>query len=142
MAELARFGVSIESALLQRFDKFIKRAGYVGRSEAFRDLIRAKLIEDEIENDEAEVTGVLTLVYEHHQRELDKKLTAIQHDFHHNIISGTHVHLDHDNCLEVILLKGKAKVIKTIGLQLSSLKGVKHSKLVLTSASSDASHRH
>lgn len=140
MKSLSRVGVSIETSLLKQFDALIEKAGYVGRSEAFRDLIRARLVEEEIQHSDASVLGVLTLVYDHHRAQLEKKLTSIQHDYHHNIISTTHVHIDHDNCLEVILLKGKAKIVKQIGSQITSLKGVKHTKLVLTSIIKDTHH--
>jgi len=130
---LSRFGVSIDSSLLERFDHFTAKAGYVGRSEAFRDLIRARLIEEEIQNSDAEVFGVFTLVYNHHKRQLEERLTDVQHDHHDNVISTTHVHIDHDNCLEVILLRGKVSVLQHIAVSLSSLKGVQHTKLVLTS---------
>lgn len=133
MRSLVRFGVSIEDALLKRFDRFIARTGYENRSEAFRDLIRAKLVEEEITDEKAAVLGVLSLVYDHHKREVEKKLTEIQHDHHHNIISSTHVHVDHDNCLEVVLLKGPVKEVRTLASSLSIIKGVKHSKLTLTS---------
>ena len=133
MKSLIRFGVSIEDALLKRFDRFIARTGYENRSEAFRDLIRAKLVEEEIEDERTTVLGVLSLVYDHHKREVEKKLTEIQHHHHHTIISTTHVHVDHDNCLEVVLLKGAVKEVRTLASSLSIIKGVKHSKLTLTS---------
>jgi len=134
MSALSRFGVSIDSSLLKKFDDFTKRAGYVGRSEAFRDLMRARLVENEIQESDADVLGVFTLVYNHHKRQLEERLTDVQHDYHDNVITATHVHVDHDNCLEVILLKGKVSVLQQIALSLSSLKGVQHTKLVLTSA--------
>jgi CopG family nickel-responsive transcriptional regulator len=133
MKTLVRFGVSIDNALLNRFDRSIARTGYENRSEAFRDLIRAKLLEEEIEDESTRVLGVLSLVYDHHKREVEKKLTEIQHHHHHTIISTTHVHVDHDNCLEVILLKGAVKEVRTLASSLSIIKGVKHSKLTLTS---------
>jgi CopG family nickel-responsive transcriptional regulator len=132
MRSLVRFGVSIDNALLKRFDRFIARTGYENRSEAFRDLIRAKLLEEEMEDERTTVLGVLSLVYDHHKREVEKKLTEIQHHHHHAIISTTHVHVDHDNCLEVILLKGIVKEVRTLASSLSIIKGVKHSKLSLT----------
>jgi len=133
VSDLSRFGVSIDAALLKKFDEFTSRAGYVGRSEAFRDLIRAKLVEEEIQESNSEVFGVFTLIYNHHRRQLEERLTDVQHDYHDNVITTTHVHIDHDNCLEVVLLKGKVNILKQIALSLGSLKGVKHNKLVLTS---------
>ncbi len=131
---LVRFGVSIEADLLQKFDKFIDRAGYGTRSEAFRDLIRARLVEERVQNADEDAMGVLTLVYNHHQRELEEKMTDVQHHAHHHIITTTHVHLDHDNCMEVILLRGKVGTVRSLAAALASFKGVKHSNLSLTSS--------
>lgn len=130
---LVRFGVSIEADLLLKFDKFLDRAGYGTRSEAFRDLIRARLVEERVQNAEEDAIGVLTLVYNHHQRDLEEKLTDVQHHAHHHIITTTHVHLDHDNCMEVILLRGKVGVVRSLATALASFKGVKHSNLSVTS---------
>ncbi len=130
---LVRFGVSIDSDLLQKFDKFLDHAGYGTRSEAFRDLIRARLAEERIQNPDAEAIGVLTLVYNHHQRDLEEKLTDVQHHAHHQIITSTHVHLDHDNCMEVIMLRGTAGTVRSLATALASFKGVKHSNLSVTS---------
>jgi CopG family transcriptional regulator, nickel-responsive regulator len=133
MKKLTRFGVSIDTELINRFDRWIESTGYRNRSEAFRDLIRARLVEENIRNASASGFGVFTLVYDHHKRELEEKLTDLQHHHHKLIIATTHVHIDHDNCLEVILLKGTIGEIQNITKSLSSLKGVKHSKLTLTS---------
>jgi CopG family transcriptional regulator, nickel-responsive regulator len=130
---LVRFGVSIDADLLEKFDKFLDRGGYGTRSEAFRDLIRARLVEERIQNPDEEAMGVLTLVYNHHQRDLEEKLTDVQHHAHHHIITTTHVHLDHDNCMEVILLRGKVGVVRSLATALASFKGVKHSNLSVTS---------
>ncbi len=129
---LTRFGVSIETALIRKFDRFLHRAGYGTRSEALRDLIRARLVEDTTQDAGAQAFGVLSLVYDHHKRELEDHLTDFQHDRHEHIIATTHVHLDHHNCLEVILLRGTVGTIRDIGSSLASLKGVKHSNLALT----------
>jgi len=131
--DLVRFGVSIDATLLQKFDTFLERAGYGTRSEAFRDLIRARLVEERIANADEDAMGVLTLVYNHHQRDLEEKMTDVQHDAHHHIITTTHVHLDHDNCMEVILLRGKVGTVRSLAAALASFKGVKHSNLSLTS---------
>lgn len=130
--KLVRFGVSLPENLSQRFDSLINRKKYSNRSEAIRDLIRNTLIEEDIESDEM-VIGVLNLLYDHHKRELQDKLTLFQHDNHDQFISTTHVHLDHDNCLEVILLKGKAGRIKTLAEQMIAIKGIKHGHVYLTS---------
>jgi CopG family transcriptional regulator, nickel-responsive regulator len=131
--KLVRFGVSIDADLLKKFDAFIEEAGYDTRSEAFRDLIRARLAEERIQHPEEQAMGVLTLVYNHHQRELEEKLTDVQHHAHHNIIASTHVHLDHDNCMEVVMLKGTVETVRSLAAALASFKGVKHSNLSLTS---------
>jgi CopG family nickel-responsive transcriptional regulator len=130
--QLIRFGVSLPGDLIRRFDRLIRRKKYPNRSEAIRDLIRRELVEEEIVND-AEIVGVLTLLYDHHQRELQDRLGRIQHDFHERILSTTHVHLDHDNCLEVVLLKGRAGKIKQLADEMIALKGIKHGQLYRTS---------
>jgi CopG family transcriptional regulator, nickel-responsive regulator len=131
-SRVIRFGVSIDEPLLARFDDLIVRSGHANRSEAVRDLIRARLLEDETANEDAFAFGVLTMVYDHHQRDLQERLVSIQHDHTDHIISTTHVHIDHHNCLEVILLRGPVGVIRRMSDALSLLKGVKHSRLALT----------
>ncbi|MDZ7264780.1 MAG: nickel-responsive transcriptional regulator NikR [candidate division KSB1 bacterium] len=132
MGELIRFGVSIESHLLDQFDRLLEQKNYSNRSEAIRDLIRNELVRQEWQDDEAEAVGTVTIIYDHHVRELSGVLTAVQHDFHKQIISTLHVHLDHHNCLEVLAVKGKTKIIRQIANSLISIKGVKHGKLVMT----------
>lgn len=132
MNKIVRFGVSIEEKLLDKFDKTIYDKGYVNRSEAIRDLIRDMMIESDTSNPEIDVIGTLTIVYNHHTREISDKLNDIQHSHHKNIISTTHIHLDQHNCLEVLILKGKAIVVQTISDKLLSVKNVKHGKLVIT----------
>ncbi len=132
MSNLARIGVAIDSLLLKRFDHLIGQRGYTNRSEAFRDLIRDELVQKSWEAPDAEVVGTVTLVYNHHVRMLNEKLTGMQHDHHRNILSTMHVHLDHDNCLEVIVVKGKAKNVQHIADGLISTKGVKHGHLTIT----------
>jgi CopG family nickel-responsive transcriptional regulator len=132
MSDLARIGVAIDSRLLKRFDQLIGQRGYTNRSEAFRDLIRDELVQKSWESPDAEVVGTVTLVYNHHVRMLNEKLTGMQHDHHRNILSTMHVHLDHDNCLEVIVVKGKAKNVQHIADGLISTKGVKHGHLTIT----------
>lgn len=137
MSELARIGVAIDSDLLAKFDELILQRGYTNRSEAFRDLIREELVRKTWETPESEVVGTVTLVYDHHVRMLSDRLTDIQHDYHHNVVSTMHVHLDHDNCLEVLVVKGKAKAVQKIADALISTKGVKHGRLTLTTAGKD-----
>ena len=134
MSGLARIGVAIDSALLSKFDRLIGQRGYTNRSEAFRDLIRDELVQEAWESPESDVVGTVTLVYDHHVRLLNEKLTGLQHDYHRNIISTIHVHLDHDNCLEVLIVKGKAKYVQKIADALISTKGVKHGRLTLTTS--------
>jgi len=131
---LVRFGVSLPKHLIERFDAHIRAKNYSNRSEAIRDLIRQELIEEAIDHD-GEVIGALHLLYNHHKRELSDQITSIQHDAHHLIISSTHVHLDHDNCLEVILLRGQSSVLRKLANRLIALKGVNHGQLYLTSRS-------
>jgi CopG family nickel-responsive transcriptional regulator len=130
--KIVRFGVSLPQNLITPFDDLIRQKEYPNRSEAIRDMIRQKLVQEEIEQDEA-VVGVLHLLYDHHTRELTDHLTGVQHDHHDWIISATHVHLDHHNCLEVILMRGKASDIKRLSDRMLATKGVKHGQLYLTS---------
>ena len=130
--KLIRFGVSLPENLITKFDQHIHNKEYPNRSEAIRDLIRKTLIEEEIAGDQS-VIGVLHLLFDHHKRDLSDKLPDIQHDHHDVIISSTHVHLDHNNCLEVIMLKGKASVIRSLSNRMIATKGVKHGQLYLTS---------
>ena len=129
-----RIGVAIDSDLLTRFDRLIGERGYTNRSEAFRDLIRDELVRKHAEEPDAPVVGTVTLVYDHHQRMLADKLTDIQHDAHHHILSSLHVHLDHDNCLEVIVVKGKSRDVRRIADNLIATKGVKHGRLTVTTS--------
>ena len=132
MGELSRIGVAIDTALLEKFDKLIAGRGYTNRSEAFRDLIRDELIRQEWESPDAQVVGTVTLVYDHHVRQLSERLTNMQHDHHHNILSTLHVHLDHDNCLEVLVVKGRSAAVRKIAEALIATKGVKHGRLTIT----------
>jgi CopG family nickel-responsive transcriptional regulator len=132
-SELLRFGVSIEKQLLTDFDRLIEGKGYTNRSEAIRDLIRDCLVEEEWRNETGAAVGTVTLVYNHHLREMSDKLNDLQHQFHQEIVSVLHVHLDAHNCLEVLVVKGDKAMIQLIAGRLSSIKGVKHCKLVTTS---------
>ena len=129
---LKRFSVSLKQNLLADFDKFIRRCQYGNRSEAVRDLIRKALVQREWEADK-NVIGVITLVYDHHQHQLQETITQIQHDFHDRIISTTHVHMDHDNCLEVIIIRGKALEVRDLSERLIATKGVKNGDLAMSS---------
>jgi CopG family nickel-responsive transcriptional regulator len=137
MSGLSRIGVAIDSGLLDKFDKLIGRRGYTNRSEAFRDLIRDALVEQTWESPDSQVVGTVTLVYDHHVRLLNEKLTGIQHDHHHAILSTLHVHLDHDNCLEVLAVRGKSSHVREIADELISTKGVKHGRLTITTSGAE-----
>ena len=130
---LVRFGVSIEEKLLTKFDSHIVDKGYVNRSEAIRDLIRNELVSQQIENPNAESFGTLTIVYNHHHGDISDKLNHLQHDYFSNIVSTTHIHLDAHNCLEVLVLKGKAGVLKSIADMILAIKNVRHGKFVIAS---------
>ncbi len=134
MKKINRFGISMEDSLLRQFDKLISQKGYTNRSEAVRDLVREKIIEENVEATSEEVYGALVFIYDHHKRELEKSLSNLQHDYFKNIVSTTHVHIDHDTCLEMIIVRGKAKLLKQIAEKLLSFKGVLNGKLTLTSS--------
>jgi CopG family transcriptional regulator, nickel-responsive regulator len=136
MGDVTRTGVSIESDLLDRFDNLIAKRGYKNRSKALRDLIRESLVNEEIEQNRA-VVATLSMIYDHHRHDLSNKLNEIQHHSHHNILAATHVHLDRDNCLEVVILKGRSGQIRGLADQMLSMRGVKHGKLVITSTGKD-----
>jgi CopG family nickel-responsive transcriptional regulator len=127
-----RFGISLDKALLERFDHLIGKKGYANRSEAIRDLIRDSLVVEEWQSSTADTVGTITLVYSHNTRELADNLTDLQHHYHNSIISAMHIHLDEHNCIEVIVVKGKARHIKTIADRLIGTRGVKHGKLTVT----------
>jgi len=137
MSQLCRIGVAIDEELLNRFDSLIAKRGYTNRSEAFRDLIREELVETAWQSPDSHVVGTLTLVYNHHVRQLSEKLTDMQHDFHHNVLSTLHVHLDHDHCLEVLVVRGKASVVQKFADALLATKGVKHGRLTMTTSGTE-----
>lgn len=134
MGDITRFGISIDSELLESFDRLISRKGYQNRSEAIRDLIRAAIVDDKTDAGQEDMVGTVTMVYNHHVRDLADKLTEHQHQHHHQVVSALHVHLDAHNCLEVLVIKGKAKDIQKIADELLGVKGVKHGRLFMTSA--------
>ena len=137
MSALSRIGVAIDSDLLEKFDRLIAQRGYSNRSEAFRDLIRDELVEKTWESPDSHVVGTVTLVYNHHVRMLSEKLTDIQHDYHRSILSTLHVHLDHDNCLEVLVVRGRSSEVRKVADALISTKGVKHGRLTLSTSGSE-----
>jgi len=142
MGELSRIGVSIDSDLLHRFDSFIKDKGYENRSEAFRDLIRDQLVGWAVVAPNVPVVGSVTLIYDHHTRLLPEKLANLQHHSHAIVISTVHVHLDHDLCLEIVVLRGESRDVQKLADRLISTKGVRHGRLVMSSPDVASRHEH
>jgi CopG family nickel-responsive transcriptional regulator len=136
MASLVRTGVSLEEDLLLKFDQAIAKKGYANRSEAIRDLIRDHLVTEEIDKNKV-VVGTLTVVYDHHRPNLTEKLVEAQHGAGGKVMAATHVHLDHHNCLEVIIMKGRGGELRELADRILSLRGVKHGELVVTSTGKD-----
>ena len=132
MDNVERFGVSMPKELVKAFDETIKRKGYTNRSEAIRDLARAMIVEDSWDDDDDVVLGVVTLVYDHHTTDLGANLAGMQHDHHNIVLCSQHVHVDHHNCLETIILKGKASNVQVMADRLIATKGVKHGRLTKT----------
>jgi CopG family nickel-responsive transcriptional regulator len=137
MSGLSRIGVAIDTDLLNKFDRLIAQKKYTNRSEAFRDLIRDELVEKTWESPDSYVVGTVTLVYDHHVRLLNEKLTDIQHDHHRLILSTLHVHLDHDLCLEVLVVRGRSAEVRRVADTLISTKGVKHGRLTITTSGTE-----
>ncbi|MGA2632248.1 MAG: nickel-responsive transcriptional regulator NikR [Terriglobia bacterium] len=131
MSRLVRTGISLDSELLARFDRAIARKGYGSRSEAIRDLVRDQSVASDVAAGRV-IVGTLTLVYDHHQPTLAQRLIEAQHHYHGKVLAVTHIHLDHRNCLEVIIVKGRSAEVQKLADQLLSLRGVKHGKLVMT----------
>lgn len=144
MSSLIRFGVSIEDELLESFDELSAERGYSNRSEAVRDLMRDALVQARVKAhpDKTEVIASLTLIYDHHARELNDRMAAIQHNHHGLVISVLHVHISHDDCMEVLALRGTAGEVRHLADALLNLKGVKHGKLFTTLPANAISQRH
>lgn len=141
--ELCRFGVSIPHGLLQQFDMQIKGQGYGSRSEAIRDLIRKSLLATMPFAVSQYVAGTIVLVYDHHASELPISLIELQHAYHHDIISTMHVHLNHEQCLEILVVRGEVQRLRELGDRIRALKGVLYAELSVTHIDSDrSSHRH
>ncbi len=136
MGDLVRTGVSLERELLEGFDKVIGRKGYRNRSEAIRDLIRERLVDEQADENRM-VVATLTMVYDHHRPQLSEKLIDAQHRAGGRVLAATHVHLDHHNCLEVIIMKGRSGEVRRLGDQILSFRGVKHGRLVITTTGRD-----
>jgi len=133
--KITRFGVSIEPELLKKFDRVIKKKGYYNRSEAIRDIIRENILKVDTLNLDLEAVGTLTMIYDHHEGTLTNKLLDLQHNHFNEILSTTHIHINHHNCLEVLVLKGKTGNIKKLADNIKALKGIKHGELVITKSS-------
>lgn len=135
MSDIERTGVSLEKELLAAFDQLIAEDGYTTRSEAIRDMIRERLSRKRVSNPSVQAVGGVFLIYDHHETKLPQKLVDLQHNHLLQIITSTHVHLDHHNCLEVILLKGKVREIEKLANNITCLKGVKLSRMnIMTTA--------
>jgi CopG family nickel-responsive transcriptional regulator len=128
---VTRFGVSLEEDMLKSLDNLVVKHRFPNRSQAIRFLINQHVVEEKWKEDE-DVAGALVLIYDHHKRDLQRKMTSIQHDYHCLILSCQHVHLDHDNCLETIALKGKAGKLLKLADKLKAVKGIKHGNLVMS----------
>jgi len=134
---VARFSVSLKKELLVKLDKMVREKGYDNRSLAIADMISDDLVEHEQELGDVDAAGTVTLVFDHHKRHVQETLTELQHDHLHSIVSALHVHLDHHNCLEVLVVRGKASEIKAFADRLIGAKGVKHGKLSITTTGKD-----
>lgn len=137
MGDLVRFGVSVESDLLEQFDQFIEARQYKNRSEAIRDLMRQSLIEEAWEKD-AVMAGGIAYVYDHHKRQLVNQLLLIQHDYHDLVVSSQHIHLDHDNCLEIVVVKGLVSRVRELYDRIKAMKGIQHIDMLKTVAQQHA----
>ena len=145
MPEIARFSVSLESDLLEQFDRFCAESRFATRSEAIRQLLRDKLTAEAVSDDAADVAASLTLVYDHHRAKLTDKMIEIQHSRADHVVSAMHVHLTHDLCMELIALRGPAAEILDLASELSGLKGIYHAKVFVVRAEfkgHHASHGH
>jgi CopG family nickel-responsive transcriptional regulator len=131
--DLARFGVSCDRAILEEFDRRIAADGYANRSEALGDLMQEFILQQKAQGDE-EVVGSVVIVYDHHRRELSEELLHLQHQHHGQILSTLHIHLTADDCLEVVVIQGRASDVQTLADRLISTRGVKHGKLVFAAA--------
>ncbi len=143
--ELIRFGVAFPGPLLERFDRYIDEQGYTNRSEAIRDLARRSLLEPTDMNGRELVAGTIVLVFDHHVSDLPLVLTEVQHRYHHAIISNMHVHLNHAQCLEVIVVRGMLAELRELHRQIQTLKGVAYAELSVTFVDEhahDGSHDH
>ncbi len=134
---LNRFSISMPASLLKDLDAMVREKGFANRSQAVAEMVRSQLVEHHQQVGNRDIAGTITLVYDHHKPHLQAALTDIQHDHHDVIISTLHVHLDHDNCLEVLVVRGQGSVIRKIADELIAAKGVKHGRLTITTTGKD-----
>jgi CopG family nickel-responsive transcriptional regulator len=134
---VTRFSISLPKELAAQLDRMAREKGYDNRSLAVADMVRAQLVEHRQRMDRREIAGTITLVYDHHKPHVQETLTDIQHDQHDLIVAMLHVHLDHDNCMEVLAVRGQARAVRSIADELIAAKGVKHGKLTVTSTGKD-----
>ena len=139
---LSRIGIALDSELLKRFDGSIQRRGYTNRSEAFRDLIRDRLVTEQTAEPDATVVGTVTLIFDHHAHGVTEKLTEAQHAHHELVVSTSHAHLDLDSCLEVLIVHGKSAQVAQFADLLIGLKGVQHGRLVMSVPEHAIEHPH
>lgn len=142
MGVLSRIGIALDSDLLSWFDRSIRQRGYTNRSEAFRDLIRDRLVAERTAAPYATVVGTVTLIYDHHAHGITEKLTEVQHAHHELIVSTSHAHLDHDSCLEVLIVHGRSAQVEQFADHIIGLKGVQHGRLVMTVPEKALEHHH
>jgi CopG family nickel-responsive transcriptional regulator len=142
MDQLARISITIEQDLLDRFDALLQASGAGNRSEALRDLIRDRLLEDEASKGQGHAVGTVTMVYDHRRRHLAEQLTDAGHEHHHEILASMHLHLDHDHCLEVIAVRGKRSILRRVADTMIGMKGVLHGKLVLSGLTGGSTDSH
>ena len=131
-APLSRFSLSMPADLARELDAMVKAKGYANRSQAVAELVRSRLVEHHAEAGDHEIAGTITLVYDHHQRNIQSLLTDIQHDHAAVLIATMHVHLDHHNCMEVLAVRGRADAVRQVADQLIAARGVKHGRLTVT----------
>ena len=142
MGVLSRIGIALDSDLLKRFDRSIRHRGYTNRSEAFRDLIRDRLVTEQTAEPDATVVGTVTLIFDHHAHGVTEKLTEAQHAHHELVVSTSHAHLDHESCLEVLIVHGKSAQVAQFADLLIGLKGVQHGRLVMSVPEHAIEHPH
>lgn len=133
VSELVRLSISLEQPLMRQLERLVKKSGYANRSEFVRDMIRRRLVEEQWSDERQEVVGTITMIYDHHARQLSDKIVDIQHDYHDRVLATTHVHLSHDLCAEMIMIRGQADEIREISNRLRQLRGVLHAELAMSS---------